>query len=644
MQEVRFLALPVETRTAFTAPEDGVYPVIWTSSDRNVKISLDAGTPVQATVRPAADGKSARFTATFPEIGSGSHTFCALSPATAYTGITAGEWSWSVPATQSPTATSVDPAAMVLSASATTDGPPEEVKLHFTHLTAYGCLTLQGIDADIQSVSLDFGGENALTLQTSSSEDIWFGFKPLDVSGEELCIRVKTGAGTYTRSITFPEGRAFEAGKIARFTVDMSGAAFEPIRSVSILAIGNSFSVDAMQYLYGYLEQAGYQEIFLGNLYIGGCTLQTHAGNITNGTAAYTYYTNSKGTWSPINSQDAVSVMKSRHWDYVSIQQASGWSGMPDSYEPYLSTVVDAVKANCPDAKRMWHMTWAYQKDSGHSDFAKYGNDQTRMYEAILEAVRTKVLSRGDFDFVIPCGTAIQNLRTSFMGDHMTRDGYHMSYQVGRVATALMWLKQISGCPLEGIDIRPTSQTLSETQVAAIKDAVGKAYVQPYAVTRSSQTYGNTQPDAEIIAQFEAAGYDPSHYRALPLDLVSYAYYNSTSSSTLVSRMAGSGATNLNQFASTTGVFSKEDIPVGSVIVLKAGYQYRPEGWTSLSATNSSSSRPANVKTAIVPVTGAWWGNWKYRAFNLAESNNPGLTEERMQKVMHCFAVFVPAD
>ncbi len=27
---------------------------------------------------------------------------------------------------------------------------------------------------------------------------------------------------------------------------------------------------------------------------------------------------------------------------------------------------------------------------------------------------------------IIPTGTAIQNARTSFVGDHMNRDGYHL--------------------------------------------------------------------------------------------------------------------------------------------------------------------------------------------------------------------------
>ena len=48
-------------------------------------------------------------------------------------------------------------------------------------------------------------------------------------------------------------------------------------KSFKVLAIGNSFSIDAMQYLYGLAKDTGYTDIVLGNLYIGGCTLQTHA-------------------------------------------------------------------------------------------------------------------------------------------------------------------------------------------------------------------------------------------------------------------------------------------------------------------------------------------------------------------------------
>ena len=49
------------------------------------------------------------------------------------------------------------------------------------------------------------------------------------------------------------------------------------VKSVKILAIGNSFSKDAMEHLYTVLKAEGVEEILLGNLYIGGCTLDKHA-------------------------------------------------------------------------------------------------------------------------------------------------------------------------------------------------------------------------------------------------------------------------------------------------------------------------------------------------------------------------------
>ena len=47
---------------------------------------------------------------------------------------------------------------------------------------------------------------------------------------------------------------------------------------MKILAIGNSFSTDCMQYLYDIARSGGVEEIVLGNLYYGGCSLAQHLG------------------------------------------------------------------------------------------------------------------------------------------------------------------------------------------------------------------------------------------------------------------------------------------------------------------------------------------------------------------------------
>jgi len=408
------------------------------------------------------------------------------------------------------------------------------------------------------------------------------------------------------------------------------------LSSLYILAIGNSFSVDAMQYLYQILQELGYRDIYLGNLYIGGCTLQTHAGNVTNNSKAYTYYVNKTGSWTNTANFAPLNAMKEMDWDYVSMQQASGFSGVADSYEPYLSTVVESVKANCPDAKRMWHMTWAYQGNSTHSDFGKYGNDQMTMYNAIVNAVRTKVLSRGDFDFVIPNGTVVQNLRTSFIGDNITRDGYHMSYDIGRFATALMWARQITRKSIEDVAYRPSGYSYSDKTVLAIKEAVENAYRKPFEVTESEYPpVPVVSGDAEAI--IAAYSYDPANYTGIDVGLTHNGFYNSTSGTPSA---ITTNASNSNQFAATK-IFTKSDIPAGSLIVLKSGFQYRPEGWVSLSTKNSG-NRPGNVTSQLVEVDSAWWGSWNYRAFNVAKAGNPALDAAGQAELDNAFFIYVP--
>ena len=418
--------------------------------------------------------------------------------------------------------------------------------------------------------------------------------------------------------------------------------------SIYILAVGNSFSWDAMEYLYPILGELGYTDIYLGNLYIGGCTLQTHAGHITSGAGAYQFRTNSSGSWGSTNNYSSVTALRSRPWDYVSVQQASGYSGIAESYDPYLDTIMEAVKRHCPGARRMWHMTWAYQGYSTHSDFVKYGNDQMAMYGAIVDAVKTKVLTRDDFDFVIPCGTAVQNLRTSLTGDNITRDGYHMSYDYGRLVTALMWARQISGRSIAEVSYLPSGYTFGEKPVAAVKEAVENAWKNPYGVTESSYppVYSTVEPSADLWSALEAAGYRREDYEGVTLRITHNAFYNSTTGAMLASADLGSTASNLNQFAATQ-IFDRSQLPEGSVLVLKQGYQYRHEGWTSLTTKNSSSTRPGEVTASsadlVLKVDSAWWGSWNFRAFNLAKSGKPGLDAAGQAELEGCFAVFVPS-
>ena len=228
-----------------------------------------------------------------------------------------------------------------------------------------------------------------------------------------------------------------------------------------------------------------------------------------------------------------------------------------------------------------------------------------------------------------------------------------MSYKIGRYLTGLMWARQITGKSIAGVTYKPSSYTYTDDEIFVIKEAVNNAYDKPYEVTESSippapptpPTY--VYPTDELKGLFTGAGYNLDSYEAVPLIIEHKAYYNSTGGSNLTSAAGGSTAGNLSQFAATQ-IFQKSEIPNGSVIVLKQGYQYRPEGWVTLTTKNNAEgsstapSRPSNVTTSVVVVDDAWWKTFNYRAFNLAKANNPSLTDAEQETLESCFAIFKP--
>lgn len=106
------------------------------------------------------------------------------------------------------------------------------------------------------------------------------------------------------------------------------------------------------------------------------------------------------------------------------MQQASGKSGKYETYAA-LADLIAEVQTFRPKAKLMWHQTWAYASSSTHESFPDYNRDQMTMYNAIVSAANQAMQDNTELNILIPSGTAIQNGRTSFLGDSFNRDGYH---------------------------------------------------------------------------------------------------------------------------------------------------------------------------------------------------------------------------
>ena len=269
---------------------------------------------------------------------------------------------------------------------------------------------------------------------------------------------------------------------------------YDPVnndKTLKVLAIGNSFSNDTTFYLEDIARAEGFENVLVGNLYISGCTLQTHALNAESNLPAYKYWMNYDGEWKTIESCTLEYALKDQDWDIITMQQGSTWSGKPNSYEPHLTKLIEYVnktKTN-PNARLAWNMTWAYQSDFEKDMFVQYARNQDVMYHAIITTVQSTVQAHEEFSYIMPCGTAIQNARTSYVGDTLTRDGYHMS-DLGRVITSYTWLATFLNEPLKEINLTKVNDTLTLTDQdkAMILEAVNNAIKTPFAVTNSTYT------------------------------------------------------------------------------------------------------------------------------------------------------------
>ena len=386
-----------------------------------------------------------------------------------------------------------------------------------------------------------------------------------------------------------------------------------------ILAIGNSFSVDAMEHLAEILVGEGHTDFVLGNLYIGGCALDGHTERIDSGAADYDFYLNTGSGWSS-SKQNFLYGLEYTDWDVVTIQQVSGYSGIPESFDN-LQYIVDYVRItlNDPDLKIYWHMTWAYQGNSNHSDFSKYSKDQMTMYNAIVDTVEEKVLTNYSIDGVIPSGTAIQNLRTSYLGDTLTRDGYHLSTDIGRYTAALTWYKELMRADLSELTVVPQAFSYIEPHLSAIKEAVNNAVEKPLEVTASSfneYTTALTDADKEYLT---GLGLNPDDYGLLYLGATLQTYYNSTSQSASV---LFTGDATSKKYAATK-IFTSETLPVGSIIHVLDGYRYRLEGWQTMNTKNSL-PRLANSPEDLT-VDESLYTKYSYIGFNISKTDGSAI-------------------
>lgn len=252
---------------------------------------------------------------------------------------------------------------------------------------------------------------------------------------------------------------------------------------IRILAIGNSFSEDALESHLYELAKADGKTVVIGNMYIGGASLEDHAKNVNSNASVYSYRKiGTDGVKKTYANVSVATAVADESWDYISFQQVSQNSGLYNTYESTLPVVYSYVKekAKNPEVKYVVHQTWAYAASSTHSGFANYNNNQMTMYTALVDAYsRAKTLINADL--LVPSGTAIQNARTSVVGDNFTRDGYHLSIPMGRYTAAATWFESLFGKSVVGNTYKPAELSPFEASIA--QNAAHLAVLKPNEVT-----------------------------------------------------------------------------------------------------------------------------------------------------------------
>ena len=232
-----------------------------------------------------------------------------------------------------------------------------------------------------------------------------------------------------------------------------------------ILAISNSFGVDANRYLYGIARAAG-EDTKIVTLYIGGCSLYRHYRNMPSGEKAYDFYLNGVDSGLKVSLQEA---LLSDEWDIVTLQECSPRSGSADTYFPYITELADCVRRLAPESRLYVHETWSFAEGCSRFDKTPF-TTREEMIPHIRQAY-ARAAAAIDADGALP-SLEVMNQLYDAIGDRAYRDGFHASYGVGRYALACLWFARLFGGTVEGNSFRDFDVPVTEDEITLAQGIV----------------------------------------------------------------------------------------------------------------------------------------------------------------------------
>ena len=253
-------------------------------------------------------------------------------------------------------------------------------------------------------------------------------------------------------------------------------------RPVRVLAIGNSHTHDTFEYLPQVADAAGYNMEF-AVLFIGSSQLSEHVENARNDLPNYEYGFVENGSWICNDGYTIRQALEIGPWDYISLQQESVQSGIPESLVD-VQTLIDYVHIYCPEAKIVYNMIWSFPNPANDFNVRQYFPDHLAHYQGIVQATQEMILPNPDIDVLVYTGTAVQNARTSQLGRRqitLFRDNIHMSLYHGRYIAALTYFAGLTGFDVETLHLFD-----NENDWAMAVESVKNALARPFEITPSA--------------------------------------------------------------------------------------------------------------------------------------------------------------
>ncbi len=262
------------------------------------------------------------------------------------------------------------------------------------------------------------------------------------------------------------------------------GLSIDP--EINVLTIGNSYSIDMNQYVGRLAASLGYEGYNFESLYYAGRSINNHYKAIDDVNGDYTHYIYNDKPYSANETATMKGVLESKDWDIIIFQTspigAAKHEGENTDFEGLLEYVRSEVGSQ---VKLMWENSWAYATTEGVPEDVpeKFtynasvlnslegwtfldGEDGEYSRAVMEQRIKDQLVKYfgkdgmySDYitlDDVVPVGLAIDAARymqeegkdfvagTETAWD-LTRDGYHLSHNMGRYIAALTLLEKVTG-------------------------------------------------------------------------------------------------------------------------------------------------------------------------------------------------------